>query len=155
MVSVPAPRFAAQALPIQVSPVFSGVVDSQFPSCSHSLRNHNYALNAKPCEGLELAIRLTGMIDESRIVTSPPLPNLVRWMLPNLHLHHVKVLQASGNQANKFSNCCSSRKVLQRISVTIVHLLFRRLTQQAMRPLFRPSSVRKTCTGHESRALAP
>jgi hypothetical protein len=95
---------------------------SSSPSYSTPFETHNYALDAKPCKGLKLAIRLTRVIDESRIVTLPPLPNLVRWMLPNLCLHHVKVLQASGGQTNEFSNYCSSRKVLPRISFTIVHL---------------------------------
>jgi hypothetical protein len=118
--------------------LFSGVVDSQFPSCSHCLRDHNYALNAKPCEGLELAIRLTGMIDEPRIVTLPPLPNLSLWLSSQQILQLLFLAQSPTKDQRRDSSS-----------------LLRRLTQQAMRPLFRPSSVRKTCTGHESRALAP
>jgi hypothetical protein len=41
---------------------------------------------------LKLAVRLTGMVDESRVVTLSALPYLVRWMAVDLRLHHIDVL---------------------------------------------------------------
>lgn len=147
-VAIPAAALAAQTLFVQIGPVPPGVVDGDLLACLDSFGNQNDPLHAQPGEFLELAVRVAGVVDESRVVALTSLPDLI--CLPvRLALHDVHVTQAPRNQSNKFPYRCAPFERLG--GVRKEKEIFEgkeTLTQQAMSPLLRPFGVRNTWTGH-------
>lgn len=105
-VAIPAAALAAQTLFVQIGPVPPGVVDGDLLACLDSFGNQNDPLYAQPGEFLELAVRVAGVVDESRVVALTSLPDLI--CLPvRLALHDVHVTQAPRNQSNKLPYRCA------------------------------------------------
>lgn len=94
------------------------IVDRNLTTRRHPTRNDNNPLLAAPKEFLKLAVRATRMIDEAGKIAHLALVDLIPTICRTPD-HDIESFNAVRNQADEFSNRCTSIEVLW-LSVDII-----------------------------------
>lgn len=114
--------FTTQALLVQSPPIIIRIVDGKFGPRLNAFTREQDLLLFAPHKALKLGIRLAAVVDESREVSSPPVPYLALRLLsslctrcaftvrgrhlqrPRLALHHVNISQSLGDNSHKLAD---------------------------------------------------